>query len=190
MSSSDVRVVAALVCGLSVGATGCIQAALSAGQPTAMERQLLGAYEELDEELVLVSSVRAGGGLSKQPSLRHLALRARALQRFNADDVLELKGGACVYESLKAELVAIDCELLTSDPAVGRRRRRVIDEENRARAVLIGWAAREVAHRQGRIAPRPEELAEVRAAYLRLLNETAVTGHLLEITAGDIQPVQ
>ncbi len=177
---------------LTLGATGCIQAALSAGQPTAMERQLLGAYEELDEELVLVSSVRGGDGLGQvsNQSLRYLALRARSLQRFNADDVLELKGAGCLYESLGVELVATQCELLASDPAVGRRRGRVIDEENRARAILIRWAAREVAHRQGRAVPSSQELSEVRAAYLRLLEETAVPGHLVETKPGEIQPVR
>lgn len=174
-----------------VGASGCIQAALSAGQPTAVERQLLGAYEELDEELVHASSVR-GPGLedASHESLQQLALRARSLQVFNADDVLELKSGGCMYETLRAELAAIDCDLVNADAAATRRRTRVIDEENRARRVLMRWAAHEIARREGRAVPDSNELAEVRAAYVRLVKETAQPGHLMEVTPGDVQPMR
>ncbi len=174
------------------GASGCIQAALSAGQPTAVERQLLGAYEELDEELVHASSVRGAPGLedASHESLQQLALRARSLQVFNADDVLELKSGGCVFETLRAELAATDCGLVNADPAARRRRTRVMDEENRARRVLMRWAAHEIARREGRAAPDASELAEVRAAYLRLIKETAQPGHLMEVTPGDVQPMR
>lgn len=175
---------------VAVAGSGCIQAALSAGQPTALERQLLGAYEELDEELVQVSSVRGGPGLEDAPheSLQQHALRARSVQMFNADDVEALKAGGCVYETLKAELAPRPCSLLSSDPGAERRRLRVIDEENRARSVLIRWAAHEVARREGRAVASPAEITEVRAAYLRLLRETAQAGHLMEVAPGDVQP--
>jgi len=176
----------------AVGASGCIQAALSAGQPTAVERQLLGAYEELDEELVHASSVRGGSGLedASHKSLQQLALRARSLQVFNADDVLELKSEGCVFETLRAELAPTECGLVSEDPAARRRRARVMDEENRGRRVLMRWAAHEIARREGRAVPDASELAEVRAAYLRLIKETAQPGHLMEVTPGDVQPMR
>lgn len=173
-------------------APGCIQAAVSAGQPTAMERQLLGAYEALDEDLALASSVRAGPGLARAPqaSLRQLALRARALQRFNEDDLLELKAGGCLLETLAARIAPRECNLVREDAAVQRRRSRVIEEENRARGVLVRWAAHEVARGDGRAAPSPEELAEVRAAYGKLVRETAAPGHLVEVAPGDVRAVE
>jgi len=157
-----------------------------------MERQLLGAYEELDDELVLASSVRGDDALAAVPqaSLRQLALRARALQRFNEDDVLELKDGGCLVETLAATVAARGCGLVERDPATARRAARVLEEENRARGVLMRWAAHEVARRDGRAVPSPEELAEVRAAYSRLVREAAAPGHLVEVAPGDVRPIQ
>lgn len=183
---------ALLLLGVSAIAPGCIQAAVSAGQPTAIERQLLGAYEDLDEDLAMASSVRARDLDEARPqqSLRALALRARGLQRFNEDDVLELKAAGCLVERLDAELGAQPCALVQGDPSVARRRERVVDEENRARRVLVRWAAHEVARQEGRASPRPEELTEVRAAYRRLLRETAEPGHLVEVEPGVVRPVE
>lgn len=184
--------VAILALGLSASGTGCIQAAVSAGQPTAMERQLLGAYEALDDELVHASSVRGSGGLVgvSAIAIRQEALQARAVQRFNEDDVVELKAAGCLAEMLSARVAPQACAAVDDDAAVGRRRARVVDEENRARATLMQWAAYEIAKRSGRPAPTSEEVEEVRAAYRRLVREAARPGHLVEVRPGVVQPVE
>jgi hypothetical protein len=175
---------------IALGPWGCIQAALSAGQPTALERQLLGAYEELDEDLVHASSVRDQGlpGPGPLEALKQEALQARAVQRFNEGDLEELKAAGCVAETLGAELAARPCEAVQRDPTWDRRRTRIVEEENRARATLMRWAAHEVARREGRAAPTPREVAEVRGAYRRLLEEAAQPGHLMEVAPGEFRP--
>jgi len=175
---------------LSVAPSACIQAAVSAGQPTALERQLLGAYEELDEDLVHASSVRERGlpGAGPLEALKQEALQARAVQRFNEGDLLELKTAGCVAETFAAEVAVHPCPGVERDPAMARRRARVIEEENRARATLMRWAAHEVARKEGRAVPTARELAEVRGAYRRLVEEAAQPGQLMEVSPGRFAP--
>lgn len=64
-------------------------------QRTVLEKQILGAYEEIDDDLIMVSSVRAVDeeGNTKKIKLTALeerALKARQNQQFNQDDLKEL----------------------------------------------------------------------------------------------------
>lgn len=172
-----------LFLGLSAG--GCIRAVGAVAKPTAIELQLLGAYEELDTDLAHASSLRASGQLSSSfEKLQAEALEARSIQRFNEDDVLELKDAGCLAEGRDAKLVPRKCPLLDEDPAARRRQSRVTREENEARAVILTWAAHEVARRDGRPAPSAADVEEIRRAYQRLLFETAEPGHLIETGDG------
>ena len=168
---------------------GCITASGTVAKPTALERQLLGAYEELDKSMVHASSVRA----SKQTAatfekLKAQAIEMRALQRFNEDDVLELKSAGCLAESLRAALVARPCKGAERDPVRARRLARVVREENSARGAILTWAAYALARQRGRASPSAEELEEIRSAYQRLLQEAARPGHLLEVAPGRFAP--
>ncbi len=170
------RVVAAVV----LATAGCIRAAGSVAEPTALERQLLGAYRKLDEELVWVSSVRGPGGAAPElGDLEEQALRKRLLQRFNEDDLRALKSQGCVGEAQNAEVRAADCDDVR-DSAWASVRRRVIAEENEARDVIIRWAASEVARQRGDPVASAAVEAEVRSAYAALLRDAAEPDDLLE----------
>src|SRR5687768_18459876 len=61
-------------------------------QRTALENQVMGSYRELEDDLVLISSVRGETTGGKTVSTRQKkALDARQNQEFNRDDVDELK---------------------------------------------------------------------------------------------------
>ncbi|MBK8014572.1 MAG: hypothetical protein IPK13_24880 [Deltaproteobacteria bacterium] len=180
----------------------CLTLDATTAQPTAVERQLLGAYDELDEALVRASSVRGvsgwtldgmGAGALPSPetyaSVQSLALSARALQQFNEDDLLALKAEGCVVEALGAMVKARACAKVREDPAVARRLKRVVEEENRCRAAVVRWAAYEVARRRGRAEVSSAIRDEVRDAYRRLLLETAKPGTLIERAPGRIESV-
>lgn len=172
--------------------SGCISGAYTAAKPTALERQILGAYEELDDKLVHAASVRAAKGALETLGFERLeaeAVQARSLQRFNEDDLSELTAAGCLAEGLGARVVARPCSLGDTDPAAPRRIVRVVDEENAARDTILRWAAHTLAREQGRPAPSAAELAELRDAYQRLLREAALPGHLVEVRPGDFQPV-
>lgn len=177
-----------------LSAAGCIRAAGSVAEPTAIERQLLGAYQQLDRELVWVSSVRgADGGLPDGSSgdvedLETRALRMRLLQRFNEDDLARLADWRCVAEGRAARLVAVPCERVREEARWARIRDRVLTEENGARDVIIEWAASEAARREGRPQADEDLIARMRAAYADLMRAAADPDHLVETPQGDLQP--
>jgi hypothetical protein len=129
--------------GLSCGATACITIKpVSIGQKTALERQLAGTYEELDEDLALVASVR-GGDTARAPQrggdLRGKAVAARRRQLFNDDDVLELKRLGCLGENQHGHLELRECDA-GKDPATAARAQRLVAQDNQDRAVIIDLA--------------------------------------------------
>jgi len=177
----------ALICATA----GCsIKAAGSVAQPTALELQLLGAYRKLDDDIIRASSVRAARRVNAdRDRLAQRAVDARAMQRFNEDDLSELKQAGCVAEKLDARLAAVPCALIANDPMIEPRRRRVIEQENRARQQLLDWAASVLAYRAGQSAATPERRREVRSAYVRLLRQAARPGALFEISPGQYGPM-
>jgi hypothetical protein len=151
----------------------CI-AVTNAATPTALERQLLGEYEELDRELATVASVRTPQVLpSDLEGLKALAVDARGLQRFNQDDLAELKSAGCIAERQDARVAAQNCALIGQDESASRRVERVIREENRSRDHILRWAAVTAARREGRQIPSKVEEQALRDAYARLLSEAA-----------------
>lgn len=176
--------------GLALAAAGCVRAAGSVAEPTAIERQLLGAYQKLDRELIWVSSVRgpAGGRPSAVDDLETRALRMRLLQRFNEDDLEQLADWQCIAEGRGAELRAVACPAVDRDETWRKIRRRVIEEENAARSVIIDWAAAEAARREGRADADDDLRARMRAAYAELLRSAAEPDHLVETPSGELAP--
>ncbi len=177
---------------LLLAATGCIRVAGSVAKPTALERQLLGEYEQLDDELIWASSVR-GTADPLAPSfdvLKAQAVEQRGLQRFNEDDVVELKKERCLAESLEGTLVSRPCPLVQADQAISTRVERVVREENKARSTILLWAAYELARKEGRSTPGPKELDEIKKAYARLLRAAAQPGQLAEVAPGEYRDVE
>lgn len=188
--SSAQHVSASLVLAAIAGLGGCVSIGTNAANPTAVERQLLGAYEELDRELVMAASVRGDvrGVAGSWDSMRALALEGRALMRFNQDDVRELKTAGCLAETLEAELAPQPCTAALADVTV--RVARVVAQENRARRAVITFAAHAAARETGRTMVSTEEVAELRRAYHRLMRQTAVKGDLFESAPGQFAPVE
>lgn len=174
---------------LALALTGCVRAAGSVAEPTAIERQMLGAYQELDRELIWASSVRGSprptSGLDE---LEAEALRMRLLQRFNEDDLEQLEDWRCVAEGRDARVRITSCDRLRSDDRWVRIRERVTSEENEARDVIIRWAASEVARREGRAGADADLVERMRAAYADLMRESAEPEHLVETADGELVP--
>lgn len=176
---------------LAGGALGCsVKVVGAVAPPTAVERQLLGAYEQLDRRLVHVSSLRGGrpGVIQSFSALESQALVARRIQRFNEDDLAQLKSAGCIAESLQATVVARPCA--AADPAQGRRLKRVLSEENRARGDILEWAAYARAREQGKALPSAAERRALVDAYVRLMRAAARPGDLFEVRPGVFEPVR
>jgi hypothetical protein len=89
--------------------TGCAEKLVDVNvtivdQKTALENQILGSYEELGNEVLLVASVRSVDEEGKLkpvievPKSKTLALKAIQSQEFNRDDILEFQNTLCVGE--------------------------------------------------------------------------------------------
>lgn len=177
---------------LAMGSSACsIKVVGAVAPPTAVENQLLGAYEALDRQLVHQASFRgkAFGEKPSYPELEAQALQARSLQRYNADDLRRLKKRGCVGESLKARLVALSCPK-SEDPAFPRRLKRIVAEENQARQQILRWAAHERAREAGQLLVDPKDEAALREAYVALLKAASEPGDLFENADGRYLPVQ
>lgn len=181
------RLAIAMLC---LGGAGCaLSISTNAATPTAVERQMLGAYEELDRELVMAASVR--GDVRAEPtdweSVRALALEGRALMRFNEDDLRELKAAGCLAETLSGEVIARPCAAATAEvaPRIGR----VVEQENRARRAVVTFAAHAAAREAGRTRVAPEEVTALWQAYHRLILQAAAEGELFETAPGEFAPV-
>jgi hypothetical protein len=183
--------VAALALGALLLSACAIKVAGSVAKPTALEHQLLGDYEELDEALAHASSVRGdlGPNASSYEMIKAEALEQRAVQRYNEDDLLELKRARCIAERLDATIVKRSCALVAKDPSADRRITRLVEEENRARKAVLTWAAHELARSQGRALPTDEDLAELKKTYQRLLAEAALPGDVHEVSPGVFKEV-
>jgi uncharacterized protein YdbL (DUF1318 family) len=148
------------------------------GQKTSLEKQLMGEVEPLTEEEMLVSSVRAPGGVQagSEDDLQTRAIAARRRQLFNRDDVDELKSRGCLGEARAAALVIRSC---SADDAAAALRDRLLAEENADRQAIIDWA----------LAADPiltaTDRPQVVEIYGRLLRERARPGDWLEDDEGN-----
>ena len=108
---------------------------------TALENQVLGTYQELNQEVLLVASVRyidPKGKLQKVPEVppgkKHVI---RALQRasFNKDDIDRLKSEAILGENNQGGLTLLDLNRVATEqrPFV----ENLVQEENADRDIIM-----------------------------------------------------
>ena len=110
-------------------------------EKTLLERQILGAYEGLEKDLVLVASVRSvdtEGRLVPLPSFppgQRKALEALRIRELYRDDVDGLKKSGALGEGKDGYLV--QREGVTLDAKGATLARTVMDAENGARRALV-----------------------------------------------------
>jgi uncharacterized protein YdbL (DUF1318 family) len=160
--------------------SGCITTTVvNIGQKSSLEKQLMGETEPLNEDELLVASVRdlTSPEASATDALTQRALAARKRQLFNRDDIDELRAAGCLGEALKGMLAGRPCDTL-KDADATKLRERMIEEENADRNAIIDWAVSvdPVLTRTDR--PQVEEL------YHRLLLERAKPGELFQAPDG------
>lgn len=159
----------------SAAACGIKTNQVAIGQKTSLEKQLMGEVEPLTEEEMLVSSVRAPGGVQagSQDDLQTRAIAARRRQLFNRDDIDELKRNECVGEGKGAALVVRDCASVDAD-----LREKLLRQENTDRQAIIDWA---LASDPILTATDRPQVVEI---YGRLLQERARPGDWLQADDG------
>ena len=175
---AEQRALAVVVVGVFAGA-GCISVtAISIGQKTSLEQQLMGSFEPLTEEEALATSVRADAGLApySEGEKKMLALRARQRQLFNQDDLLELKTAGCLAESRNGDVLVRSCSAPT--PTLEARARAIVAEENEDRRRIVDWVW--FLHREDPGVSRDQ----IAALYRRLIADKARAGDWLQDDQG------
>jgi uncharacterized protein YdbL (DUF1318 family) len=112
-------------------------------QKTSLENQILGSYQELGDDMMLLASVRSvdkEGKLKSMPSLPPGKLKAiRAMQRreFNRDDIQTLKQSGVVGEGNDGLLVFFENERTQKDPTFKAFAQNQVKEENEDRLATL-----------------------------------------------------
>lgn len=112
-------------------------------QKTALENQILGSYEELGDEMLLLASVRSVDEEGKLKSVQAVppgkmkAIRALQRQEFNRDDIQGFKQGGIAGEGNDGFLVFFENAQTREDEAFAKFAATLIEEENEDRLVLL-----------------------------------------------------
>ena len=112
-------------------------------QKTALENQILGSYEELDNEVLLLASVRSVDEEGKLkptteiPKGKLQALRALQRQEFNRDDIQEFKKTLVAGEGNDGFLKFFENARTQSDAQFKNFTETIIAEENEDRLTVL-----------------------------------------------------
>ena len=128
--------------------TGCAEKLVDVNvtivdQKTALENQILGSYEELGNEVLLLASVRSideEGKLKpifEVPKGKRLALKAMQRQEFNRDDIREFKSTLCTGEGNDGLLKYFENERTLTNSNYKKFVVAILKEENEDRLTIL-----------------------------------------------------
>lgn len=112
-------------------------------QKTALENQILGSYEELGNEMLLLASVRSVDEEGKLKTVAEIppgkreAIRAMQRQEFNRDDVQDFKKKGVAGEGNIGLLVFFENQKTKQDPQFNSFAQAIIQEENDDRLTIL-----------------------------------------------------
>lgn len=157
-------------------------------EKTLLERQILGSYEELSQELVLLASVRGvdeEGRLKPLPYMptgKERAIRAAQSREFNRDDVEMMKADSCVGENREGLLSVRACTKAEKDPAYVRLRKQVVEEENRDRQIIL---ARVIETNEEM---KAEDMPKLQRVFAQMNRDAAKKGEMIQLDDGQWVP--
>lgn len=114
------------------------------GEQTSLERQVLGTYGALGEDLLAYSSVRGvapDGSLVLPPPAtdsQRAAFAAMRNREYNRDDIDRLLAAGALGESRTGAIEVRDEALLATPGLAADEARVIIEEENNDRATILG----------------------------------------------------
>jgi len=109
------------------------------GEKTALENQVIGTYEKIEEETWLVASVRAAGNAETRkisPEQKRV-LDAVQNRKFNKDEINEYKRDGAIGENNQGFLEKRPLPKLQNDPEYQKRVDEIVQEENSDREVIM-----------------------------------------------------
>lgn len=112
-------------------------------QRTALENQVLGTYEDIGKDMMLLASVRSideSGKLKEVdpiPKRKKEAIRARQRIEFNKDDIENFKALGCAGENNDGFLAFFEIDKTRQDPQFALFVKTIIQEENDDRKAIM-----------------------------------------------------
>lgn len=113
------------------------------GEKSALENQVIGSYEKIEEDTWMVASVRSTNKKKAKkvsPEQKRVS-EAMKNRKFNKDDIDELKQDGAVGENKRGFLETRPLVKLTKDPEYKKRVTELIKEENRDREIIMNRIA-------------------------------------------------
>ena len=173
---------------LLIACVGCAFNFELTSQRTALENQILGSYKEIEDDVVLASSVRgvdASGNRRTTPDLSEMqekALRAKQNQDFNRDDLDELKVDQLLGERADGTLGILPEGVggfASANPAKKRLAEVLIAEENKDRQTI--W------HRtvQSNENLSEKDMPEVRKTFAKIARDASPAGTWIQDETGN-----
>jgi len=109
------------------------------GEKTALENQIIGTYEEIEQDSWTIASVRSTSPGNNQAlsEEKKKVLTAVQNRRFNKDDVNEFKRDGVLGETNAGRVVVRDYEKMNSDEEYKKRVEKIVKEENRDREIIM-----------------------------------------------------
>ncbi len=153
-------------------------------QKTALENQVLGSYEELGQDVMLLASVRSVDENGKIKSVQEVppgkmkAIRAKQRQEFNQDDIARFKQEGNAGEGNNGYLTFIETSKSKSDPEYKKFAQTLVKEENEDRkAIYMRIVETNVAFTEG-------DLSKVEKISSSLNRENAKKGEKIQLDDG------
>lgn len=153
-------------------------------QKTALENQVLGSFQEIDSNMILLASVRSVDEEGKLkavdpiPKSKRKAILARQRMEFNKDDIESFKSEGCAGENDQGFLSFFETGKTRNDASYKKFVIAILEEENESRLTIL---KRIVATNE---AFGADDLPKVRRIYAGLNRDNAKKGELIQISDG------
>lgn len=108
------------------------------GEKTALENQIIGTYQEIEQDSWTIASVRSASP-EKQPSIsdeKKKVLEAVQNRKFNKDDINEFKRDGVIGENNRGLLEITDYNKLNKDLDYKKHVEQIVTDENRDRLII------------------------------------------------------
>ena len=167
---------------LVTGCSGPLVGVTVVDERTALENQVLGTYEELNQEVLLVASVRyidPKGQLQKAPEIpqgKKTVIRALQRTSFNKDDIDQYKAQGVLGENSQGGITLLAPDKVAPDQLAFVN--NLVQEENADREVVMR-----------RVIETNEKLSEndfprVKKMFAALNRDKASLGHMIQLDDG------
>jgi len=106
------------------------------GQKTNLEQQVLGSYQHLRDDAIVTTSVRTSGDALQSDGQQQVVLQAMRNQKFNKDEIDELKRDKVVGENNRGFLEVRATSKYESDDSYKKLVDSLVDVENNDRRII------------------------------------------------------